>query len=127
MYRANLCLRTAIRVLVPIKEDSLRSSKGKPEDQVYEIAKAIDWSRYMSADTTFAIDATVYSDFFRNSLFVTYRVKDAIVDFWKEKAGKRPNVNIEDPDIRVNLHVGNDHVTISLDSSGRLERPIGLL
>ena len=118
MYRANLCLRTAIRVLVPIKEDSLRSSKGKPEDQVYEIAKAIDWSRYMSADTTFAIDATVYSDFFRNSLFVTYRVKDAIVDFWKEKAGKRPNVNIEDPDIRVNLHVGNDHVTISLDSSG---------
>lgn len=122
LYRANLCLRTAIRVLVPIKEASLRLSlKGKrekPEDQVYEIAKAIDWSRYMTADTTFAIDATVYSELFRNSLFVTYRVKDAIVDYWKEKAGKRPNVSTENPDLRVNLHVGNDRVTISLDSSG---------
>ena len=122
LYRANLCLRTAIRVLVPIKEASLRlSPKGKrekPEDQVYEIAKAIDWSRYMTADTTFAIDATVYSELFRNSLFVTYRVKDAIVDYWKEKAGKRPNVSTESPDLRVNLHVGNDRVTISLDSSG---------
>ncbi len=122
LYRANLCLRTAIRVLVPVKEASLRLSlKGKrekPEDQVYEIAKAIDWSRYMTADTTFAIDATVYSELFRNSLFVTYRVKDAIVDYWKEKAGKRPNVSTENPDLRVNLHVGNDRVTISLDSSG---------
>lgn len=121
MYRANLCLRTAIRVLVPIKEASLRLPKGKsgkPEDQVYEIVKTIDWSRYMTADTAFAIDATVYSELFRNSLFVTYRVKDAIVDYWKEKAGKRPNVNTENPDIRVNLHVGNDKLTISLDSSG---------
>ena len=119
LYRANLCLRTAIRVLVPIKEERLRLQKGvKPEDQVYEIAKSIDWSRFMTADTSFAIDATVYSELFRNSLFVTYRVKDAIVDYWKEKAGKRPNVNTEKPDLRVNLHVGNDHVTISMDSSG---------
>ena len=119
LYRANLCLRTAIRVLVPIKEERLKLQKGiKPEDQVYEIAKSIDWSRFMTADTSFAIDATVYSELFRNSLFVTYRVKDAIVDYWKEKAGKRPNVNTENPDLRVNLHVGNDHVTISLDSSG---------
>ena len=119
LYRANLCLRTAIRVLVPIKEERLRLQKGiKPEDQVYEIAKSIDWSRFMTADTSFAIDATVYSELFRNSLFVTYRVKDAIVDYWKEKAGKRPNVSTENPDLRVNLHVGNDHVTISLDSSG---------
>ena len=119
LYRANLCLRTAIRVLVPIKEERLRLQKGvKPEDQVYEIAKSIDWSRFMTADTSFAIDATVYSELFRNSLFVTYRVKDAIVDYWKEKAGKRPNVNTENSDLRVNLHVGNDQVTISLDSSG---------
>ena len=119
LYRANLCLRTAIRVLVPIKEERLRLQKGvKPEDQVYEIAKSIDWSRFMTADTSFAIDATVYSELFRNSLFVTYRVKDAIVDSWKGITGKRPNVNTENPDLRVNLHVGNDHVTISLDSSG---------
>ena len=123
LYRANFCLRTAIRVLVPIKVERIRglASRGKgvkPEDQVYEIAKAIEWAKYMTADTSFAIDATVYSELFRNSLFVTYRVKDAIVDYWKEKAGKRPNVNTENPDLRVNLHVGNEWVTISLDSSG---------
>lgn len=123
LYRANFCLRTAIRVLVPIKVERIRglASRGKgvkPEDQVYEIAKAIEWAKYMTADTSFAIDATVYSELFRNSLFVTYRVKDAIVDYWKEKSGKRPNVNTENPDLRVNLHVGNEWVTISLDSSG---------
>ncbi len=120
LYRANLCLRTALRVLVPIKEASLslKGKREKPEDQVYAIARSIEWSRYMTADTSFAIDATVYSELFRNSLFVTYRVKDAIVDYWKETTGKRPNVNTENPDLRVNLHIGNDHVTISLDSSG---------
>lgn len=120
LYRANLCLRTAIRILVPVKKDRLKA-KGerlKPEDQVYAIAKSVDWSRYMSVDNTFLIDTTVYSEFFHNSLFVTYRVKDAIADYWNEKTGKRPNVNAENPDIRINLHIGNDQVTISLDSSG---------
>ena len=120
LYRANLCLRTAIRILVPIKKDRLKA-KGerlKPEDQVYAIAKSVDWSRYMTVDNTFVIDTTVYSEFFHNSLFVTYRVKDAIADYWNEKTGKRPNVNAENPDIRINLHIGNDQVTLSLDSSG---------
>lgn len=120
LYRANLCLRTAIRILVPVKKDRLKA-KGerlKPEDQVYAIAKSVDWSRYMSVDNTFVIDTTVYSEFFHNSLFVTYRVKDAIADYWNEKTGKRPNVNAEKPDIRINLHIGNDQVTLSLDSSG---------
>ena len=122
LYRANMCLRTALRVLVPIKKASLRlSPKGKrekPEDQIYDLVRSIEWNQYMRVDNTFAIDATVYSELFRNSLFVTYRVKDAIVDYWTEKTGKRPNVNTENPDIRVNLHVGNEQVTISLDSSG---------
>ena len=120
LYRANLCLRTAIRILVPVKKDQLKA-KGerlKPEDQVYAIAKSVDWSRYMTVDNTFVIDTTVYSEFFHNSLFVTYRVKDAIADYWNEKTGKRPNVNAENPDIRINLHIGNDQVTLSLDSSG---------
>ena len=123
LYRANFCLRTALRVLVKLKVEKIRGLEGrgnrkKPEDQIYEIVKAIDWKQYMTVDNTLAIDATVYSELFHNSLFVTYRVKDAIVDYWNEKAGKRPNVNTENPDIRVNLHVGNDQVTISLDSSG---------
>ena len=118
LYRANFCLRTAIRILVPIKTDKLKAKGSKPEDQVYEIAKSIDWSRFMTVDNTFVIDATVYSEFFHNSLFVTYRVKDAIVDYWSEKTGKRPNVNAQNPDIRINLHIGNDLLTLSLDSSG---------
>ena len=128
LYRANLCLRTALRVLVPIRVESLkvkneRSRKTKvesrkPEDQVYEIAKSVKWEQYMTKDSTFAIDATVYSESLRNSRFVTYRVKDAIADYWTEKTGKRPNVNTEDPDVRINVHIANETVTVSLDSSG---------
>ena len=133
LYRANLCLRTALRVLVPVRVESLKikvdrsrkvesrktkTESSKPEDQVYEIAKRVNWERYMTEDSTFAIDATVYSDSLRNSRFVTYRVKDAIADYWTEKTGKRPNVNTEDPDVRINVHIANEQVTVSLDSSG---------
>lgn len=118
LYRANFALRTALRILVPVKSDKLKAKGRKPEDQVYEIVKSIDWSQYMTVDSTFVIDATVYSELFHNSLFVTYRAKDAIADYWTEKVGKRPNVHAERPDIRINLHIGNDAVTISLDSSG---------
>ena len=118
LYRANFALRTALRILVPVKSDKLKAKGPKPEDQVYAIVKSIDWSQYMTVDSTFVIDATVYSELFHNSLFVTYRAKDAIADYWTEKTGKRPNVHAEHPDIRNNLHIGNDAVTISLDSSG---------
>lgn len=120
LYRANHCLRTAIRILVEIaKPQRLEiSKKTKPEDALYEAIKAIDWSMYMTADTTFAIDATVYSETFRNSRFVTYRVKDAVADYWQEKAGKRPNVKVSDPDLLINVHIANETVTVSLDSSG---------
>ncbi len=122
LYRANLCLRTASRVLVIIKKASLRlSPKGKrekPEDMLYETVKAIDWSRYMTVDTTFSIDATVYSDTFRNSRFVTYRVKDAVADYWSEKEGRRPNVKVTNPDLYIHVHIANEEVTVCLDSSG---------
>ncbi|MBO4250247.1 MAG: RNA methyltransferase, partial [Paludibacteraceae bacterium] len=94
------------------------NSKIKPEDRLYEVVKSIDWSRYMTVDSTFAIDATVYSDLFRNSRFVTYRVKDAIADYWMERTNQRPNVNTDNPDIRINIHIANDQITVSLDSSG---------
>ena len=120
LYRANFCLRTALRILVEIKNSKLKIKNfpKKPEDQIYELVKSIDWSKYMTVDSTFAIDATVYSDLFRNSRFVTYRVKDAIADYWMERANKRPNVNTESPDIRINIHIANEQVTVSLDSSG---------
>ena len=120
LYRANLCLRTASRVLVPLTSTKIQSTKHKTksEDALYEMVKAIEWSEYMTQDTTFAIDATTYSETFRNSRFVTYRVKDAIVDYWQERAGKRPNVKVSDPDLYINVHIANEQVTVSLDSSG---------
>ena len=120
LYRANLCLRTALRVLVEVKSEKLKvkGDRRKPEDQLYEIVKSIDWSKYMTPESTFAIDATVYSETFRNSRFVTYRVKDAVADYWMERTNQRPNVNTENPDVRINVHIANEQVTVSLDSSG---------
>ena len=124
LYRANLCLRTASRVLVEIykterrKPASNRDRSQKPEEWLYEEVKKINWDRYMSEDTTFAIDATVYSETFRNSRFVTYRVKDAIADWWVEKRGKRPNVKVTDPDLYINVHIAEETLTVCLDSSG---------
>ena len=113
LYRANLCLRTASRVLVPIA-----TFRAKDADAVYEQAKSIDWSEYMTAKTTFAIDATVYSETFRHSKYVTYRVKDAIADYWMARENQRPSVKVTDPDLSLNVHIANETVTISLDSSG---------
>ena len=113
LYMANFWLRTASRVLVPVAE-----FKAKDADAVYEQCKKINWSSLMSANTTFAIDATVYSDTFRHSRYVTYRVKDAIADYWNEKEGKRPNVRLTDPDLNLNIHIAQETVTVSLDSSG---------
>ena len=120
LYRANLCLRTASRILVPIVEATLTPKKKNiaPEDLLYEAVKRVEWSRYMSVENTFAIDATVYSDTFRNSRFVTYRVKDAIADYWMEHADKRPSVAVEAPDMLINVHIAKEHLTLSLDSSG---------
>jgi len=113
LYRANLCLRTASRVLV-----TLASFKVKDTDALYRQTKAVNWSQFMTAHTTFAIDSTVYSDTFRNSRFVTYRIKDAIADYWSERENQRPSVSVTEPDLRINVHIANETVTLSLDSSG---------
>ena len=113
LYTANMCLRTASRVLVPIL-----SFKAQKADDIYEKVKALDWSQYMTVKTTFQIDATVYSDYFRHSQFVTYRVKDAIVDYWMEHENQRPSVKLEGADLYLNVHIAGDRVTLSLDSSG---------
>lgn len=113
MYRANFCLRTAVRVLKPIKH-----FKASGADDVYNAVRAIDWSRYLSLDTTFSVDTVVFSQEFRHSKFVAYKVKDAIVDYFRETTGERPNISITNPDIRLNIHIAEDDCTLSLDSSG---------
>ncbi len=113
LYRANFQLHTAIRILKPIKHFKALSA-----DDVYEAVKSVDWSQYLTADKTFAVDSVVFSEEFRHSKFVAYKVKDAIVDQFREKAGQRPNISISNPDIRLHIHIAEDDCTLSLDSSG---------
>ena len=113
LYRANFACRTAVRVLKPFM--TLRSTGA---DDLYEQLKSFDWEQLMTVKTTFAIDATVYSEDFTNSRFVTYRVKDAIADFFNDKYGKRPSIRLTNPDIRLDVHISGRDVTMSLDSSG---------
>ena len=113
MYRANLALRTASRVLKPIA-----TFKAKNADEVYDAVKEIKWEDFMTTKHTFSIDATVNSDDFRHSKFVAYRVKDAIADRFVDKQGKRPSVRLTNPDLYINVHISHNECTISLDSSG---------
>jgi putative N6-adenine-specific DNA methylase len=113
MYRANFELRTAVRILKPITTFEATNA-----DEVYNAVKEIDWTQYLDLSTTFAVDSVVYSEDFRNSKFVSYKVKDAIVDFFREKTGQRPNISVASPDIKFNVHISDKSCTLSLDSSG---------
>ena len=113
MYKANFCCRTALRILKPFI-----TFKADDTDQLYEAAKKFEWDKLLSPDQTFSIDSTVYSDTFRHSKFVTYRVKDAIADFFMEKYGRRPSIRLVNADMLLNVHIANNDVIISLDSSG---------
>ncbi len=113
MYKANFLLRTALKVLKPIGQFRV----DKKED-LYNHAKIIPWSQYLTLGMTFSIDSTVQSDLFVNSMYASLKVKDAIADYFRESVGKRPSVNPDDPDIRVHIYLMGDHCEISLDSSG---------
>lgn len=113
MYKANLCCRTAVRILMPLK-----SFKAANADEVYNNAKSIAWDEIMNIKQTFIIDTTIFSEEFRHSQFVAYRVKDAIADYFNEKYDKRPSVRLTNPDFYINVHISHTNCTISLDSSG---------
>ena len=113
IYKGNYCLRTAIRVLKPILEFEARD-----EEYYYRQLKKHDWSFYLKKGQTFAIDATVFGDYFNHSKFVALKFKDAIVDQFREKIGQRPDVDVEDPDLRLNVHISQKKVTVSIDTSG---------
>ena len=113
LYKANYCLRTALRILMPITRFSAYN-----EQRLYSSISKIDWSEYMTVKKTFAIDAVVFSKVFTNSLFVEQKIKDAIVDQFRDKSSIRPSVNTKSPDIRINVHVTETSFLISLDSSG---------
>lgn len=113
MYRANFQLHTAIRILKPIIH-----FKAKSADDVYQEVGKVNWSDYLDSNKTFAVDSVVFSEEFRHSKFVAYKVKDAIVDQFRERTGQRPNISVSNPDIRLHIHIAEDDCTLSLDSSG---------
>ena len=113
MYRANFCLRTAIRILKPIKHFTAQNA-----DEVYDAVKSFEWTDFLNNTDSFAVDAVVFSETFRHSKFVAYKVKDAIVDYFRERTGNRPSVRINNPDLAINIHIAENQCTLSLDSSG---------
>lgn len=113
LYKANLWSRVATRFLVPILQFDAHDA-----DELYAYAKSIDWSRYLDIKKTFSVESTVYSSEFTHSKFVTYRVKDAIADYFMEKEDKRPSVGLTNPDLMIDIHISGTHCTLSIDSTG---------
>lgn len=113
MYKANLNLRTAIKIIKPIYEFRVRD-----EQDLYKQMYSLALDHYLDVDQSFAIDTTLATDLFSHSLFVSQKAKDAVVDKFRNKTGRRPSVDLKNPDIKFNLHIQRNHCTLSLDSSG---------
>jgi putative N6-adenine-specific DNA methylase len=113
MYRANYELRTALRVLLPIDAFIARN-----EEELYKGIYRIDWTKYMNLRQSLAVDSVVNSSIFRHSHYCALKTKDAIVDRFRDETGERPYVNTAAPSILINVHIYEDEVTVSLDSSG---------
>ena len=113
LYRANLWLRTAIRVLRPILEATVASP-----DELYDAVRSLDWSRWMTPEHTLAVDCNVRDSHITHSKYAALRVKDAICDQFIDKCGRRPSVDVDEPMVGLNLHVHRDRAVLSLESSG---------
>lgn len=113
MYKANLALRTALKILKPIHEFKAFNDKS-----LYDGIQRIDWSKYLTQHQTFVIETTLHSDHFNHSQFVALKSKDAIVDQFREKTGTRPDIDKDFPDVKIHVHIDRDLVTVSLDTSG---------
>jgi putative N6-adenine-specific DNA methylase len=113
MYKANIALRTALKILKPIY-----SFRANNEQALYKGVSGVNWSKFINANQTFVIDATVHSEYFNHSEFVSQKCKDAIVDQFRERTGQRPSIDKVHPDLRINIHIDRDQVSVALDTSG---------
>lgn len=113
LYKANLSLRTAINILKPIKEFKLF----EPDD-LYHNLYQIPWENFIKEDQTIALNSSIHTDLFNHSQFVVYRSKDAIVDRIRAQKGTRPNVDTQQPDVKIHIHIDRNLCHVSLDSSG---------
>ncbi len=113
MYKANLGLRTAVKILKPIHTFTVSS-----EQDLYNKIYKMEWEHYLKPTGTLAVDATIHSDLFTHSLYIAQKTKDAIVDKFRDTTGQRPNVDLKFPDLKINVHIDRRQCTISLDTSG---------
>lgn len=113
MYKANLSLRSALKILKPIYH-----FRAFNDQSLYKGIQGIDWSKYLNANQTFVIDTTIHSDNFKHSQFVSQKAKDAIVDQFRDKFGQRPSIDKDFPDLRINIHIDRDQCSVALDTSG---------
>lgn len=113
MYKANYCCRTALRILKPITSFVARN-----ELALYNNIFKIQWHEIFNINETFAIDAVTSGNYFTHSQYAALKVKDAIADEFREHFGARPSVDVDNPDLRINVHIENEKVTVSFDSSG---------
>jgi len=113
LYKCNYYIRTAISVL-----KNLTQFQARNENELYQKSMDIDWTAIIKLGQTFAVEAAVHSDNFKHSHYASLKLKDAIADYFRKKTGRRPDVNVESPDILINLHIFEDKATISINSSG---------
>ncbi len=112
LYKANYCLRTALSILVPIAGFRIKS-----KEDLYREGVRIKWDRYLFPGKTFSVVPVVNSSLFSHSGYPGLILKDSIADYFRNKTGSRPSVDTTDPDLVINLHISNNNVTVSLDST----------
>ena len=112
MYKTNLSLRTALKILKPIYSERIQN-----ENELYELFYNFPWEDYMNVNSKFVIDSVVNGEIFTHSQYTSQKAKDGLVDQFRDKYNDRPSVDLNRPDLRINLHIQNDLCTISLDTS----------
>jgi putative N6-adenine-specific DNA methylase len=113
LYKANLCLRTALKILKPI-----HTARVQDEDALYQLFYDLPWEDFLDVDSKFVIDSVVHGTLFTHSQFASQKAKDGLVDQFRDRYNERPSVDLNRPDLRINLHIQEDFCTVSLDSSG---------
>ena len=112
MYRANLCTRTALRILVPFTSFSVKNEK-----ELYEEIRRLEWEKHLDVDGTLAIHTSLSTELFNHSQYISQKVKDAIVDRFRENFGRRPSVDTVNPHLSIAIHIVRNEVNVSFDSS----------
>ncbi len=113
LYKANYHLRTALKILVPVKEGEINN-----EQELYQFVRSIYWDRFMGVNDTLAVDVAMKTPLFTHTQYIAQKIKDAVVDQFRDKFGSRPSVDLDKPTLRINAYISDRNIVISRDSSG---------